>query len=373
MSAKVLAVDDNPVNLQILTHLLGSLCEMKVSSHGEDALKKISEFKPDLVLLDIMMPGMDGYEVCRRIREMEGGQSLIKVILISAKGMLDERLKGYEVGADDYLVKPFDHEELLAKIRVFLKLKKTEDELRSLNVTLEKAVLQASKLASIGEMAAEVAHEINNPLTIIQGNLEILKDRLEQKAESDCLKLVDKQQNALNRMVNIVKGLKTYSRTDTSELNSINLHEVIDQSVTILNEVFKNETVKINRRLQCTAPFVLGNVGKFQQVLINFVTNARDALEGKRGGIIEISTQTVGSSVEVRVSDNGCGIPQEVISKIFEPFFTSKPTGKGTGLGLSIVMSILHEMKGKVKVESEVGVGTTFTLTFPLAAKAEVI
>src|SRR5579885_2850942 len=170
---KVLIVDDEPRNQRIITEVLEGHFESKTANSGESALEMIDSYHPDLLLLDIMMPGLDGYEVCKRIR-CRPDCRFTKVILVTGKAMLEERLKGYEVGADDYMTKPFVLEELLAKCHVFLRLAKVEKELAALNADLKTAVedrtkklVNAAKMAALGEMAGGIAHEINTPLGTI--------------------------------------------------------------------------------------------------------------------------------------------------------------------------------------------------------------
>ena len=511
---KILAVDDDIRNLEIFKHLLENQYQLATASTGEEALQKVSTFGPDLVLLDIMMPGINGYDVCRMIKQSE--DNLTKVILVSAKAMIDERLMGYEAGADDYIAKPFDHEEFLAKIKIFIKLKKAEDELRRLNTSLENVVLlrtkqlveaerqanksrnyidniiksmidplivlsldskiervnsatthflhytaeeligkpmssfitekgifngteyenlikngfvgnqsltfisksgepipallsrsmirdeeghisgivcvakdmteqrkiekekdiiyqqllQASKLASIGELAAGIAHEINNPLTIIQGNSDIIADYFTEINNEEYSKFVLYQQEALRRITNIVNGLRTYARIDSVELTAFDIHQVLTQTVAIVNQIYKNESILIQTQFESTKPIVCGSSGRFQQVMMNLISNARDAMveNDQTDGKINICTKNEKDNVKITVSDNGCGIPPEKLKKIFDPFYTSKPAGKGTGLGLSIALSIINEMKGEVQVDSKLGVGTTFTLLFPVSS-----
>lgn len=189
---KVLIVDDEPRNQRIIAETLDELVECRNASSGEEALEALGAFTPDLVLLDIMMPGIDGYEVCRKIRA-DSKYALIKIILVSGKAMIEERLKGYEVGADDYMTKPFEPEELLAKAKVFLRLIQAERALSELNRSLEEKVqertrqlldaeaklINAAKMSALGEMAGGIAHEINTPL----GTIGMIVDQVRELVE----------------------------------------------------------------------------------------------------------------------------------------------------------------------------------------------
>lgn len=512
---KILVVDDDPRNVDILAHILEDVAEIQTAASGEECLEKRKTFNPDLILLDIMMPGMNGYEACKRIKSEKEAP---KVILVSAKAMLEERLQGYEVGADDYIAKPFDHEEMVAKVRVFLKLKSAEDDLLALNMSLEslvwarteqliraerdarvgknevdniiksmgdslivldldlkisrvnratcatlgfdendllgksigryfesegafeesglvsflqkeklanseftlvsktgetipmlvsastvkdenevvtgivclgkdmrerrkaeaerelmqRQVLQSSKLASIGELAAGVAHEINNPLTIIKGNLDYLHELFEQGSNQEMLTIVKQQEGAIERIVNIVNGLRVYARMDTGEMSQLNVHSVLDQSISIIQHIYRKQNISIEKELNAPVPFVKGNSGRLQQVIINLLSNARDAVEGVAEPRIRIQTSAANGQLTIRVSDNGSGMDKKTQERIFEPFYTTKEAGKGTGLGLSIAMSIVQEIGGRMEVQSEKGKGTTFSIVLPVLDAKEV-
>ena len=228
-----------------------------------------------------------------------------------------------------------------------------------------KQLYHASKLASIGELAASVGHEITNPLTIIIGTVDLLKRRYlnEIKTVLPSINIIKK---SCLRIQDILTSLKSFAREDGDNIVAVDMHEMIDQSLMLVEIIYQKENIDIGREYKAALPIVEGSYGKLQQVLMNLLTNARDAFVEKNDGKIMISTQNKDENFILTFSDNGQGIDSSNITKIFESFFTTKSIGDGTGLGLSISSRLISEMNGKIEVESELNKGTTFTITFPL-------
>jgi two-component system, cell cycle sensor histidine kinase and response regulator CckA len=233
---------------------------------------------------------------------------------------------------------------------------------------MQKQVFQASKLAAIGELAAGVAHEINNPLSIISGSTE--KIRWETDKTHPHLKQTHEMiLKAVYRISNIVKGLNELTRTDDSITKKVDIHSTISDTIALIETIYKKDGIAIEFKMDAKDFHILGNQGKLQQVLINLLSNAKDALSVK-GGTIFIETLNQADKLEVKFTDNGVGIDPEYLERVFDSFFTTKPVGKGTGLGLSISHSIINSMFGEISVESSLGKGTTFTISLPIAQKA---
>jgi len=229
---------------------------------------------------------------------------------------------------------------------------------------MRKKLIHSDKLATIGELAAGVGHEINNPLAIVQGNLDMLgKEYLED--ESFCLRF-EKINSAMERIRGIVRGLRSFARNDSEEQEIMDVHEAINDTVSLVETIFSKENIIIKKNFGCYNSKVIINLGRFQQVIMNLLTNSKDALEGK-GGQIDIITKNIDNQVCLKIADNGCGIKEEDLGKIFQAFHTTKEVGKGTGLGLSIVTSIIDSFEGSISVKSKVNMGTEFEILLPLA------
>ena len=226
---------------------------------------------------------------------------------------------------------------------------------------LHEQLIQSEKLAGIGILASGIAHEINNPLSGIIGMAET---SLEEEDISTIRSYLADILNCGQRISEIVKGLRSYSRiAKQEEQNLIDMNDVLEESLKMVRLAVKTGEVEVAKNFQ-PIDKVVANLGEIQQVFTNLITNAFQATDGK-GGILTLSTRSLRDSVEVKVSDNGMGIPQKYLSHIFDPFFTTKKTGEGTGLGLNIVYRIVTKYGGTIDVKSKEGLGTTFTLRFP--------
>jgi PAS domain S-box-containing protein len=227
---------------------------------------------------------------------------------------------------------------------------------------LQEQLIQSEKLAGIGILASGVTHEINNPLSGIIGMAEVALEEEDLSKNKDYLRDI---LNCAQRIGEIVKGLKSYSRAaKKGELSLVDLNEVLEESLKMVRLAIKPASVEVIKKFQSNEK-IQANTGEIQQVFTNLITNAFQAIDGKGGELI-LSTRSLKDWVEVRVSDNGSGIPQKYLSQIFDPFFTTKKPGEGTGLGLNIVYRIVTKYEGTIDVESKDQVGTTFTIKFPI-------
>lgn len=412
---KVLIVDDDQYNVDLLKEILSdSNYFLETASDGIQGMGKMRSFNPDIVLLDCVMPGIDGLEFCKRVR-MNPEFHFTKILMLSGRSEVHDRVKGYDVGADDYMTKPFDHEEVAAKVKVFSKLKFTEESDQALREeraeqqslikqlqTTKDQLMQADKMASIGQLAAGVAHEINNPVGYINSNIGILKEylnelfkmldtyeqaeelldpdsvqlqrisSLKQEVKLDFLKediidLLNESLEGVTRVKQIVQDLKDFSHEEVEEWQWVDLHHGLDRTLNIVNNEikYKAEVIKEYGDL----PLVECQSQKVNQVFMNLLVNAAHAIEDR--GEISIHTGFSDEWVWVEVTDTGKGIEPENKKHLFEPFFTTKPMGAGTGLGLSVSYAIVDKHGGRIDVESEVGKGTTFRVWLPVQQNQE--
>ncbi|MDB9315035.1 response regulator [Spirulina sp. CS-785/01] len=418
----LLIVDDNPTNIKVLFNFLKeSGFKVLVAKDGESALSKLQEISPDLVLLDVMMPGIDGFETCRRMKE-DPKLKEIPVIFMTALSDTVDKVKGLSLGAVDYITKPFQQEEVLARINLHLKLRsltldlaQKNEKLENFNHELERQVEERTaelkrtqsqlvlgeKMSALGQLVAGVAHEINNPVNFIYGNLRYASEythgllELVQKYQEkdpdpgeeieelieeidlefvneDLPRLLNSMQIGAERIREIVLSLRNFSRVDEAEFKEADLHAGIDSTLMILHSKTKakgdDPGIEIIRDYG-KLPLVKCYPGQLNQVFMNLLVNAIDALEENRKSErkIEIITQKREKDIEIRITDNAGGIPPEVQDKLFNPFFTTKPVGKGTGLGLAIVHSIIVEKHGgTIECQSQVNDGTAFILRLPV-------
>lgn len=241
------------------------------------------------------------------------------------------------------------------------------------DVQLEKTLqeerakaLHNSKLASIGQLAAGVGHEINNPLAIIMGQLSVAEQLLlmnePKEVVIDRFRRVD---HAVSRISNIVKGLRTFARSDDNKISEFDSYEVVTETIDMLRDIYKKDQVTLEFKGLKEGAMIYGNRGRVQQVLVNLISNAKDATDGKDNRRIIVELKYLEDQISLSVSDNGCGVPTHLKEKIFEPFFTTKDINKGTGIGLSLVNTIVKEHEGTLLMESEPNIGTKFSLLIP--------
>ncbi|MBF0366495.1 MAG: response regulator [Oligoflexia bacterium] len=232
---------------------------------------------------------------------------------------------------------------------------------------MQRKVAISSRLSLLGEMASGIAHEINNPLYIINLHLENWESelaRMHLENNENLRQIFTAISNSTERISKIVKGLKSYTHFDES-FGQLNINEVITTSIGLLKSMYSKDLITFELNLAANSPMLMGNWGLAQQMMINFFSNAKYAMKALPQGVIKVSTTAVLDLVRVTIVDEGCGIPEEKIPNIFDPFFTTKPVGEGSGIGLNLVASIIKKMRGHIHVDSKVGKGTTFTLTFP--------
>ncbi len=463
--ANILVVDDTPENLRLLAGILSEKgYKVRPVPNGKLALSAAQKMPPDLVLLDVMMPEMDGYEVCQQLKDSEITKD-IPVIFISAINDVMDKVKAFEVGGVDFITKPFQVEEVLARIETHLKICSLQQTLQEKNQDLATAIhelqatqehlIQSEKMAALGQLIAGIAHEINTPLGIIGSSIDNIANfwddnlpkmpqffqEISEENQGYFLSLLYRSTNQLNLFTSkekrkfkqqlirdlmaesvqnpdeiadtlvdmeiydnieqllpffklpdwevvfntayqftsfkksisliqrataksgkVVFALKSYAHFDSKdEKVQANLHDGIDTVLTLYQNQLKHgiEVVKDYGNL----PQIICYPDDLNQVWTNLIHNALQAMDYK--GILTIETQQQDANIILKFTDNGKGIPPEVITKIFQPFFTTKSAGEGSGLGLDIVKKIVNKHEGTIDVESVPG-QTTFTVSLPI-------
>ncbi len=375
----ILVADDEPDMLRFLKSQLSSHYRVLEAVDGQQAVEKASQFLPDIILLDMMMPEKDGLQACREIRQHTPTQNT-PIVLLTARADEETKMSALAAGASDFLAKPFSTTELHVRIKNLVESRQYQRKVSRQNQALESTIeqlketetqlVQTEKLASLGRMSAGIIHEINNPLNFAATGLFTLRNKTkyvapeQQEAYQEILKDVE---DGIKRVKNIVSDLRMFTHPDTESRDQVEVSEVVDASLRFLSNEWKTHVEIVQNLTEHQT--IWANKNKLIHVLVNLLQNSLDALKAKtfaaeKPTIWIDSRLAPGKSILV-VRDNGTGISPEHLDKIFDPFYTTKDVGAGMGLGLSICYRIVQEYEGRITVRTEAGKFCEFTLEFP--------
>ncbi len=411
----ILVVDDTPDNLRLLSAMLTAQgFEVRKALNGKMALTACQMVLPDVILLDINMPDMDGYQVCQQLKA-DQKTSEVPVIFISALDDVVDKVKAFDVGGVDYIAKPFHGAEVVLRIENQINLRLLQVKLQEKNFSLQQALdnlkaaqvqqIQNEKMVALGQLVAGIAHEINNPISFIYGNLqyagEYVQDlvnlievyqqeypkptpKIQQLAKDidlnfmikDLQNLIGAMYRGSDRIREIVLALQHFSRHDEAEMKRVNIHEDIENTLVMLQhrlrEVGDRPAIVVVKDYG-NLPLITCYPSELNQVFMHLLNNAIDAIEERVGNQsstpqIRIHTEVTDlNMVKIAIADNGTGIEESLRSHLFDPFFTTKPVGKGSGLGLSISHQIIvQKHRGNISCTSSVGKGAEFAIEIPI-------
>jgi two-component system, NtrC family, sensor kinase len=409
---RILIVDDSRVVRKLFADSLSEKYECVEASSVLEAMIKLKETEFALVLTDMIMPGLSGVELLRKIIE---SYPYTAVIMVSGINQPQRALDAIRLGAFDYLIKPCDLnvleltvERALEKRTLMMNARQYKLDLEARNNELARGkaqlerlqaqIVHSEKMASLGQLAAGIAHELNNPVGFVYGNLDILNqyisglvkllDYYEKAAQTeetaagaelikreidyeflheDLNSIIADCRDGAERIKDIVQNLRTFSRLDEAEFKKTDIHEGIDSTIRLLSRYFSADNIRLVREYG-EIPTVDAFSGQLNQVWMNLLVNAAQAV-GAGGGEVCISTRADEKFVFVSISDTGCGIAPEHLNRIFDPFFTTKKVGEGTGLGLSISFGIVERHGGTITVKTRLNEGTAFIVALPIEIK----
>jgi signal transduction histidine kinase len=371
-----LLVDDENDFRQILAKRLNRRgIRVREADRGEKALRMLEEMTADIVVLDVKMPGMDGIECLKRIKRKH---AQTEVIMLTGHADIQGGVEGIKSGAFDYLSKPIELEHLIRKIKqAFHKIQRIQAEKKeaAFKEQIKQQMVVAERLVALGTMASGVAHEINNPLAVIQdsaGWLEQILEKPEMQAmprKDDFKKGLERIDKAVKRAGKITQQLLQAVKTQTTEMVDpstfveVNLKQLSEEAITLVEPEAALKNITIRLETPEPDPSAWTDPMQLLQVLLNLLSNSIQATDN--GGQVLVRLDTSLEEAKILVRDTGCGIPKENISRVFEPFFTTKEADQGTGMGLYVSWGIITGLGGLISVESEVNKGTAFTITVP--------
>jgi signal transduction histidine kinase len=410
---RILIVDDERSIRELFVDCLSEHYDCLEASSAGEALARLKTSEFALVITDIIMPGLSGTELLRKIIE---NYPYTAVIMVSGVDRPQRALDAVRLGAFDYLIKPCDLDVLELTVeralerrtlmlnarRYKLDLEARNNELVRSKAQLERLqtqIVQNEKMASLGQLAAGIAHELNNPVGFVYGNLDFLdqcigglikllnyydeaeldrsvisgaaliKDQINYKtSREDLNSIISDCREGAERIRDIVQNLRTFSRLDEAEFKKTDIQEGIDSTIRLLSRYFSTDNISLARDYG-KLPLIDAFSGQLNQVWMNLLVNAAQAVSAS-GGEVRITTRADEEFVYIAFSDTGDGIAPEHLNRIFDPFYTTKPVGEGTGLGLSISFGIVERHGGTITVNTQLNEGSTFTVTLPINVKA---
>ncbi len=378
---KILVIDDEKGPRESLRILLKNDYEVKLADSVDKGVDTLKEWKPDLIILDIRMPGKNGIVGLQEIRTIDPN---VSVIMLTGFGALETAQEAIRHGANDYLKKPFDIEEIQETIRHNIERSQVEkkrsralEDLHELNRQLSEEVQQKEHLAALGQASAEFAHDIRNPLMVIMGYCQLLYNEIKETRERDAdtdlqetMTYLEVIENNVERCHEMAQTWQSFGKVDISNGKPASLARLLKEVADGARSMHREGKPDVSIKTDLTDATVMTSPSHLLRVLNNIVGNAMDAIEGE-GGIIEIKCGPVDGMAEISIADNGMGMSPENVEKSFQPYFTTKEVGKGTGLGLYIARKIIEEHKGSISMTSSPGKGTTVTIKLPVHSADE--
>jgi len=371
---RILVVDDETGPRESLRMILKDQYELILADSGEEGVEKMKGGGIDLVLLDLKMKKMSGIEALEKMKEINPS---VSVVILTGYGTLETAQRAIRLGAVDYMSKPFDVMELTKTVRKILDKRSADvekeqmlEKLKSLNRDLENQTSSFKKLISSQKLYSSFFHEFCNPLTSILGYVQILLMELEKKkgfADEDrerAQKYLCIIENELDRCRLLFRSFTSLAKSGKADAKPAPLKMVIEDSLLLLRPQMELKGIQIKEDLEAQASDVLIGDGQLKQVLLNLCINAMHAMG--TGGVLSVSArQNAEGTVAIEVADTGCGMDEETLRKVWQPFYTTKDPTTGSGLGLLISKGIVEKMGGSIGIESKKGSGTRVTITIP--------
>jgi two-component system sensor histidine kinase/response regulator len=364
-SACILVVDDQPINVQLLKRKLERAgLSVITATNGLEALEQVRVHKPDLILLDLMMPDMDGIEVCQRLQERSDTRA-IPVIFVTARTTKESKLEGLAVGAVDYITKPIDLDETVARVQTQLRFATINRE----NLELQRRLEESRRAATIGAVAQGIAHNLNNLLGVVIGYLDLIKSGYEKPPTVK--KNAQHLDDAVQRIVGIVRQLSTLVVKSRPELTRVAVPRLIEGGIRRFHSDYKS-TAPIEVENTLGDLEIDTNIETFEEILSKILINAWESYQDAplTGRHVSIHTRLLDrprgeKMLELRVDDSGTGVAEDIRDRMFEPFVSTKRT-VGVGMGLTIARHSLRSLGGEVTVHSRAGGGASAVLVHPV-------
>ena len=373
---KVLVIDDELGPRESLRMLLKNDCDVTCACSVDEGIDILHGMSPDIVIMDIRMPGKSGIDGLGEIRKID---PLVSIVMLTGFGSLETAQQALRLGANDYLSKPFDTGKMQKTVDSYIERTRLErkradmlDQLRSMNSRLINDLADKDRMATIGQTSAEFIHDLRNPLTIVNGYVELLAGEIEKTKEmngqaAEYLEVIEQN---IQRCCEMSRTWQRYGKSQDATFKPIPIVDILHELVPGIELLASTKGVAIKFDCTCSDAVINGSSSQLIRAVHNIVTNAIQAV-GEQGGVVHMACQTAGDSIEIRIDDNGCGMSPEVKARLFDSYFTTKSSDEGTGLGMGITRKIVEEHHGQVYVESTEAEGTTVVISIPLVLPSE--
>jgi len=363
---RILVVDDEDQNLRLMEALLIPLdYEVVLARDGMEALEKVKETPPDVILLDVMMPKMDGFEVARRLKEDEETR-IIPIVMVTALTGVEDRVKALDAGANDFLSKPVDKTELRARVSSLIQVKAYYDYMRNYQEELNRSNQELEQFAYV------TSHDLREPLRMMTSFAQALEKRYQGKLDDTADEYIQFIVDGADRMQRLIDDILTYSRvtTRTSPFEPVKMEDILQTVLVNLTVATEESKAEITHD---PLPVINADASQMGQVMQNLVGNAIKFFEDDKPPVIHVSASQEGAEWVFSVKDNGIGIDPELFERMFDLFKRLVPQDKypGTGVGLAVTKKIIQRHGGRIWVDSQPGEGSTFFFSIPLEAKSE--
>lgn len=375
---KILVIDDELGPRESLRILLKGIYDVETIDNVDAGVERIKEDPPDLIIMDIRMPGKTGIQGLREIRDIDPD---VGVIMLTGFGALETAQEALRLGANDYLKKPFDTKEIMKVISkqidrrdVHVRRMAAANELQKLNASLVGELAEKERMANIGQASAELVHDIRNPLTIVISYVELLSDQLRRCKEglgeefqetAEYMNIIEKN---VARCQDMASSWQNQASTDLSKLQVISIEHLLADLVSGVEPLAASCNARLTCAVECEDVQVEVSQGQLLRAIHNIIANAIHAVADQHEGLIQIKASQVGNELELAVQDNGEGMDEDRLAKVFEPYYTTKDKSKGTGLGLYITKKIIEDHNGFIRINSQPGEGSLVTIRLPIAS-----
>ena len=361
----ILVVDDQPNNLKVISSVLGDSYSLSFANNGPNALKILENLQPDLILLDVMMPGMDGYEVCQRIKSTEKTKEL-PVIFLTAKNDIEDILKAFRAGAVDYITKPFNIMELKVRVGNHLSLKHTREQLKNANDKLLQVIHEKDKFFTI------IAHDLRNPFIGISSLSQIMVEQLGSLQLDEMEEYAREIHHASTNAFNLLKNLLSWAKSQTGRMDFVpqhlNVQELITETISFVQEAAILKSIEIESQI-AEGLSVFADKEMVATVMRNLVSNAVKFT--RAGGKVLIRCERSDQHIRISVVDNGIGMTSKMVEEIFRIDVSNGRKGTNgepsSGIGLLLCKEFTERNGGTITVESQPDQGSTFNITLPVS------